>query len=254
MDSNDFSNNQNQNLISNQDQYPSQAEVQNNNQTPYIPPPNNYNSSEDALPPANPPLPYQPPNQNYPSIYNQPHHQPQTIYQQYNIPSPVDQNINPLPPQNINTYSSSSGIYDYQSNIPPTIPIPQAIQVPQIIPVNEQIPPEVIQGQNMVKPVGVVAAAGAPLLVEQIRSEPVPPVAQAHHRRACCEDCCSCCAECCNSCCECCGDCLECKCCNDCDCDCCDDQCCRDCSDFAECCLAVCQICLICLSCLGSLN
>ena len=115
MDSNDFSNNQNQNLISNQDQYPSQAEVQNNNQTPYIPPPNNYNSSEDALPPANPPLPYQPPNQNYPSIYNQPHHQPQTIYQQYNIPSPVDQNINPLPPQNINTYSSSSGIYDYQT-------------------------------------------------------------------------------------------------------------------------------------------
>lgn len=154
MDTNDFSNNQNQNLITEQNQFPSQEEIQNStNQTPaYNLPPENYNPPEPALPPAAPPVQYQPPipNQNPPSIYDHPLNQPpQTIYQQLNIPSPIDNNINPLPQNNINSYTSSNGIYNYQSNIPPIITKP----------VEQDIPPEVIQGQNVNIPPVIVPTA-----------------------------------------------------------------------------------------------
>ena len=128
MDNNNFSTNSNQYLISQQDQYPTAEEIQNNNsnqiQTDYDPPSeNNFIPLEVSLPPDKPQV-------NYPPSH------PRTIYDQLNIPNPVSQNYNNNSPEtNPNIYTGPSNIYDYQSNIPqniPNMPIPQSIEEQQI--------------------------------------------------------------------------------------------------------------------------
>ena len=241
MDNENIVNQQNQNLIEDQNQFPNQEEVQNNNQTPsYVPPPNNENDYQPAMPAANPPVQYPP-------------YQPQTIYQQLNIPNPIsEQNNNNIPP--INQYPPSSGIYDYQSNYPPNnvpnIPIPQSVE-------EEEIPPEVQQQMNMAQPPNTESIpvetdqVQKSLLDEKIENERVNANInrnQIHPNVSdnCCDVCCECFCDCLG---ECCGE--FCKCCEACiTCECCDEQCCNDCGDFVECCSAICQVLLLCLSCL----
>ena len=209
---------QNQNLISDQNQFPSEAEVQNNSTPNYNPPPAD-NYIQPTMPAPNPPIQYPPP---------QP---PHTIYQQLNIPNPISQNNNDqsIPPNS--AYTSSSGIYDYQSNIPPPNIIPN-MPKPQSI---EEIPPEVQQQQ--------VDSVKLPLNVEENNNKIVANPSKNKNEDEWCID------RCCDSFCECCGACCEgfCSCLA---CECCDDDCCRACADCTECVLGVCQICLLCLSCL----
>ena len=212
---------QNQNLISDQNQFPSEAEIQNNSTPSYNPPPSD-NYIQPTLPAPKPPMEYPPP---------QP---PHTIYQQLNIPNPASQNTDDqsLPPNN--NYVSSSGIYDYQSNIPPPNIIPN-MPNPQSV---EEIPPEVQQQQQNV-PVKI------PLNLEENNNNNnivVNPSKNYDDETWCIDRCCDSCCECCGACCEGFCNCLACECC--------DDDCCRGCAEFTECCLGVCQILVFCLSCL----
>jgi hypothetical protein len=272
MDNDNFTNNQNQNLISEENQFPSQEEIINNNNyqenqtsnyippidnknnqdiqpsnyippidnknnqdiqpSNYIPPiynnnNNNYIPPEVSLPPPNPPI-------SYPKAPAQPQ-QPRTIYQQLNIPNPLNQNLSGQ--DNPNTYTNStnnnipspSNIYDYQSMIPPNIPnipIPESVE-------EKHIPLEVQQNIN----VGI--APPIPLETYQpVNNNTNIKSQNIYQEKSCCEDC----GECCESCCQCFGDCLTCQCC--------DEECCNNCAEFAECLIGVCQILLICLSCL----
>jgi len=229
MDANsNFPNEQNQNLITDQNQFPSEVEIQNNQTPNYNPPPDDTNN-QPAMPAVNPPIQYPPP---------QP---PQTIYQQLNIQNPISQGYNsPSVPQT-SDYTSSSGIYTYQSNIPPPNIIPN-IPNPQSI---EEVPPEV-QQMNYIPPPEQNAPVKIPLSIENNEQYVYKNTNRVEISKSCCSDCCEACCECLGECCEGC-----CKCFEEClACECCDDQCCKDCSDFTECCLAVCQICVVCLSCL----
>ena len=233
MDYNDYNNNnpsteQNQNLITDQNQFPSEAEIYNNQTPNYNPPPDDtYN--QPAMPPVNPPIQYPPP---------QP---PHSIYQQLNIPNPLSENnINSSSPQT-NAYTASSGIYDYQSNIPPPNIIPN-IPNPQSI---KEIPLEVQPANNISLP-QQQAPVEKPLLLQTdeqyVNKKSNSVQVSTCCCRDCCEACCACLGECCEGCCKCFEECLACECC--------DEQCCQNCTEFTECCLAVCQICVLCLSCL----
>lgn len=213
---NNNSNDQKENLIIDQNQFPNKAEIDNNNQPPnYIPPLININNDYQQAMAYNPPtalIQYQP-------------QQPQTVYQQYNIPTQIpQQNVNTLP--QANAYPTPTNIYDNQSNIPinyiPNMPIPQSME-------QEPIPPEVQQYMT-------------PYTSENTQVEENPPekrlnleVSQNGKVEVNKDE--NCCVVCCSDCCDCFCGCLYTFFC--CDCDCCKSQDCKECCEGCLACLAV---------------
>ena len=151
--------------------------------------------------------------------------QPQTVYQQYNIPTQIpQQNVNTLP--QANAYPTPTNIYDNQSNIPinyiPNMPIPQSME-------QEPIPPEVQQYMT-------------PYTSENTQVEENPPekrlnleVSQNGKVEVNKDE--NCCVVCCSDCCDCFCGCLYTFFC--CDCDCCKSQDCKECCEGCLACLAV---------------
>ena len=215
-DNNNNSNDQKENLIIDQNQFPNKVEIQNNNQPPnYIPPLININNDYQQAMAYNPPT----------APIQYPPQQPQTVYQQYNIPTQIpQQNVNTLP--QANAYPAPTNIYDNQSNIPinyiPNMPIPQSME-------QEPIPPEVQQYMT-------------PYTSENTQVEENPPekrlnleVSQNDQVEVNKDE--NCCVVCCSDCCDCFCGCLYTFFC--CDCDCCKSQECKECCEGCLACLAV---------------
>ena len=233
-DNNNNSNGQKENLMIDQNQFPNKVEIQNNNQKPnYIPPLININNDQQQAMAYNP--------QTAPIQY--PPQQPQTIYQQYNMPNQIpQQNYNTLPQANASP--APTNIYDYQSNIPinyiPNMPIPQSME-------QEPIPPEVQQYMTPSTSENTHVEENTPekrLNLEVSQNDKV----EVNKDEDCCDKCLICCDNCCEGFCDCLDAffCCNCKCCK---CECCDSECCKEClaclqifAAICECIGAVCSI------------
>ena len=200
---NNFSNNLNQNLISQKNYCPAEEDIQNNNSDQIEdndgpPSENNFIPLEVSLPPGKPPVNHPPP---YTSNASR------KIYNQDNNYSQANPNI----------HTGSSNIYNSTSKTPqnvPNMPIPQSLGGQQTNTPGQDYDPDDVPNdeEHMLQKKG-------------------------RHRRCCncdaCYGCCDCCEENCQGCC----DCLE----NFFCCKCCDSEC-RSCfCGFLDCCADICR-------------